>query len=375
MIDGPIGAASYNNEFGRPNILGYFRTLEIDVEGKFKGYHKPIMLAGGLGNISDGHTTKKQLSEGNLLVQLGGPAMLIGLGGGAASSMKTGMNQENLDFDSVQRGNPELQRRAQEVIDKCWQMGELNPILSIHDVGAGGLSNAFPELIHDGGVGAIFDLRSIHNEELGMSPKEIWSNEAQERYVLAIHPKNLENFTAICKRERSPFAVVGKATKDQKLIVIDTLLNDQPVNMDLNVLLGKPPKTLKKITAEIPSIIEKNIDHTKFSENLKKVLQYPAVASKNFLITIGDRSVTGLVARDQMVGPWQIPVSNVSVTKSDFESSLGECFAIGEKSPIAISNAPASARMAIGEAITNIVASSIETVSYTHLTLPTILLV
>ena len=367
MIDGPIGAASYNNEFGRPNISGYFRTLEIDVEGKFKGYHKPIMLAGGLGNISEGHTAKKQLSDGDLLVQLGGPAMLIGLGGGAASSMKTGMNQENLDFDSVQRGNPELQRRAQEVIDKCWQMGNLNPILSIHDVGAGGLSNAFPELINDGGVGAIFDLRSIHNEELGMSPKEIWSNEAQERYVLAIHPKNLENFTAICKRERCPFAVVGKATKDQKLIVIDTLLNDQPVNMDLNVLLGKPPKTLKKITAEIPNIIEKNIDNTKFSENLKKVLQYPAVASKSFLITIGDRSVTGLIARDQMVGPWQIPVSNVAVTKSDFESSLGESFAIGEKSPIAISNAPASARMAIGEAITNLVASSIDTLEHIKL--------
>ena len=367
MIDGPIGAASYNNEFGRPNILGYFRTLEIEVEGKFKGYHKPIMLAGGLGNISNSHTSKKQLTDGNLLIQLGGPAMLIGLGGGAASSMKTGMNQENLDFDSVQRGNPELQRRAQEVIDKCWQMGQLNPILSIHDVGAGGLSNAFPELIHDGGVGAVFDLRSIHNEELGMSPKEIWSNEAQERYVLAIHPKNLENFTLICKRERCPFAVVGRATKDQKIIVEDTLLNDHPVNMDLDILLGKPPKTLKKITTETLSIIEKNIDHTKLSENLKKVLQYPAVASKSFLITIGDRSVTGLIARDQMVGPWQIPVSNVAVTKSDFESSLGESFAIGEKSPVAISNAPASARMAIGEAITNIAASSIKSMEHIKL--------
>jgi phosphoribosylformylglycinamidine synthase len=364
MIDGPIGAASYNNEFGRPNILGYFRTLEIEVDGKNKGYHKPIMLAGGLGNINDLHTSKKKLKEGDLLIQLGGPAMLIGLGGGAASSMKTGTNQENLDFDSVQRGNPELQRRAQEVIDMCWQMGKLNPILSIHDVGAGGLSNAFPELIHDGGVGAIFDLRSINNEELGMSPKEIWSNEAQERYVLAIDSQSLNIFEEICKRERCPFALVGKATKNKKLLVEDSLFKNNPVNMDLNVLLGKPPKTSKNISAKKNNIsYDGNINHNEFKDNLKKVLRYPAVANKGFLITIGDRSVTGLIARDQLVGPWQVPVSNVAVTKSDFESTLGESFAIGERSPIAITNAPASARMAIGEAITNISASSIKKIS------------
>ncbi len=367
MIDGPIGAASYNNEFGRPNILGYFRTLEVEVDGEFKGFHKPIMLAGGIGNISDIHTNKKLLQEGNLLIQIGGPAMLIGLGGGAASSMKTGSNQENLDFDSVQRGNPELQRRVQEVIDKCWQMGNFNPILSIHDVGAGGLSNAFPELIHDGGVGAIFQLRSIHNEDLGMSPKEIWSNEAQERYVLAIDKSNLETFDKICKRERCPFAIVGKATKDQRLVVEDSLFKNHPVDMNLNILLGKPPKTSKKISSKITKILNKKSVPTNLNTELKKVLHYPAVGSKNFLITIGDRSVTGLIARDQMVGPWQIPVSNVAVTKSDFESTLGESFALGERSPVAITNAPASARLAIGEAITNIAASQIDNINYIKL--------
>lgn len=363
MIDGPIGAASYNNEFGRPNILGYFRTLEIKVNNEWKGYHKPIMLAGGIGNISDAHTAKEPLSENNLLIQLGGPAMLIGLGGGAASSMETGTNQESLDFDSVQRGNPELQRRAQEVIDRCWQMGKDNPILSIHDVGAGGLSNAFPELIHDGGVGAIFDLRAIHNEELSMSPKEIWSNEAQERYVLAIDKNSLNIFEAICKRERCPFAVVGKATKENKLIVEDGLLNDFPVNMDLNVLLGKPPKIIKKINSKFPLTKKSDLSYPKLSVSIKKVLNYPAVANKSFLITIGDRSVTGLIAQDQMVGPWQVPVSNVGVTKSDFQGSLGEAFAVGEKAPIAITNAPASARMAVGEALTNIAASFINDIS------------
>lgn len=363
MIEGPIGAASYNNEFGRPNILGYFRTLEIELNGDYKGYHKPIMLAGGIGNISNIHTNKELLVEGNLLIQLGGPAMLIGLGGGAASSMKTGDNKENLDFDSVQRGNPELQRRAQEVIDKCWQMGSSNPILSIHDVGAGGLSNAFPEIIHDGGVGAIFNLRSIHNEELGMSPKEIWSNEAQERYVLAIDKKNIKIFNAICERERCPFAIVGKATKNKKLIVEDNIFRNETVNMDLNILLGKPPKLTKNISAKVSQIRDSKANLFDFNNNLKQVLQYPAVANKSFLITIGDRSVTGLIARDQMIGPWQIPVSDVAVTKSDFESNSGESFAIGEKSPIAIANAPASARMSVGEAITNITASFIENIS------------
>ena len=321
------------------------------------------MLAGGIRNISDAHTAKEPLSENNLLIQLGGPAMLIGLGGGAASSMETGTNQESLDFDSVQRGNPELQRRAQEVIDRCWQMGKDNPILSIHDVGAGGLSNAFPELIHDGGVGAIFDLRAIHNEELSMSPKEIWSNEAQERYVLAIDKNSLNIFEAICKRERCPFAVVGKATKENKLIVEDGLLNDIPVNMDLNVLLGKPPKIIKKINSKFPLTKKSDLSYPKLSVSIKKVLNYPAVANKSFLITIGDRSVTGLIAQDQMVGPWQVPVSNVGVTKSDFQGSLGEAFAVGEKAPIAITNAPASARMAVGEALTNIAASFINDIS------------
>ncbi len=365
MIDGPIGAARYNNEFGRPNILGYFRTLECQTQGTVFGYHKPIMLAGGIGNINAIHTHKEELKEGNLLIQLGGPAMLIGLGGGAASSMKTGSNKENLDFASVQRGNPELQRRAQEVIDRCWELAEKNPILSIHDVGAGGLSNAFPELINDGGMGAIMDIRSIDNEELGMSPKEIWSNEAQERYVLAINKKHLEIFTKICKRERCPFKVVGKTTKEKNLKVEDNLLEQNVINMNLDVLLGKPPRLSKEVYSSNSSI-RKTGDITfdgNFLELLTDVLRYPSVSNKNFLITIGDRSVTGLIARDQMVGPWQIPVSNVGVTKSTFNSITGEAMAIGEKAPIAITNATASAKMAIGEAITNIAASAIKDIS------------
>ncbi len=364
MIDGPLGAASYNNEFGRPNILGYFRTLEITLDNnETKGYHKPIMLAGGIGNINGSHTHKKDLAENNLLIQLGGPAMLIGLGGSAASSMGTGSNNENLDFASVQRGNPEIQRRAQEVIDHCWQMGDDNPILSIHDVGAGGLSNAFPELIDDGGVGAIFDIRAINNEEPGMTPKEIWCNESQERYVLSINEKDLPLFTSICKRERSPFSVVGKATKIKKLIVNDTYLDKNVVDMNLNILLGKPPKLTKRITAKKIKQ-NKNISIDKsLKNNIESVLRYPAVASKNFLITIGDRSVTGLIARDQMVGPWQVPVSNVAVTKSDFEGVSGESFSIGEKAPLALINPAASARMAVGESLMNILASTISSMS------------
>ena len=363
MIDGPIGAASYNNEFGRPNILGYFRTLEHTIQDKNFGYHKPIMLAGGIGSISGIHTHKKQLKENNLLIQLGGPAMLIGLGGGAASSMKTGTNAENLDFASVQRGNPELQRRAQEVIDRCWELADKNPILSIHDVGAGGLSNAFPELIHDGGMGAIMNIRSIKNEEPGMSPKEIWSNESQERYVLAIDESQLKTFTKICERERCPFSVVGKATKQKSLKVEDNLLKKDVVNMDLNILLGKPPKLTKNITSAYSLKIEKSTLEVSLECAIFEVLKYPSVASKNFLITIGDRSVTGLIAQDQMVGPWQVPVSNVGVTKSTFDSITGEAFAIGEKAPIALTNAAASARMATAEALTNIAASAIEDIS------------
>ena len=364
MIEGPIGAASYNNEFGRPNILGYFRTLETHHNGENIGYHKPIMLAGGIGSISDNHTKKKSISDGNLLIQLGGPAMLIGLGGGAASSMNTGSNQESLDFASVQRGNPELQRRAQEVIDACWQMDSENPILSIHDVGAGGLSNAFPELIHDGGIGAIMDIRNIHNEELAMSPKEIWSNEAQERYVLAIEKSSLEMFSSICSRERCPFAIIGEAKNQKNLIVKDSLLNEDVVNMNLDVLLGNPPKLKKNvIKPTLEQNIEHEIDENNLLESISRVLHFPSVASKNFLITIADRSVTGLVARDQMVGPWQVPVSDVGVTKSTFNSISGEAMAIGEKAPIAITNAAASARMSVAEAITNIAASAIKNIN------------
>ena len=364
MIEGPIGAASYNNEFGRPNILGYFRSLETQYNGKNIGYHKPIMLAGGIGSISDNHTKKKSITEENLLIQLGGPAMLIGLGGGGASSMNTGSNQESLDFASVQRGNPELQRRAQEVIDACWQMDTENPILSIHDVGAGGLSNAFPELIHDGGIGAIMDIRNIHNEELAMSPKEIWSNEAQERYVLAIEKSSLEMFTSICARERCPFAIIGEAKNQKNLIVKDSLLNEDVVNMNLDVLLGNPPKLKKNvIKPTIKENVEHEIDENNLLESISRVLHFPSVASKNFLITIADRSVTGLVARDQMVGPWQVPVSDVGVTKSTFNSISGEAMAIGEKAPIAITNAAASARMSVAEAITNISASAINNIN------------
>ncbi len=363
MIDGPIGAATYNNEFGRPNILGYFRTLEYKNKDENYGYHKPIMLAGGIGSISGIHTHQKQLKNGNLLIQLGGPAMLIGLGGGAASSMKTGANTENLDFASVQRGNPELQRRAQEVIDRCWQLADKNPILSIHDVGAGGLSNAFPELINDGGMGAIMDIRFIDNEEPGMSPKEIWSNEAQERYVLAIDQDQLKVFTNICKRERCPFAVVGKTIDQKNLKVEDGLFKKDTVNMDLDILLGKPPKLRKEISSAHSFLIKKETLKSKLDDSILKVLQYPSVGSKNFLITIGDRSVTGLIAQDQMVGPWQVPVSNVGVTKSTFDSLTGEAFAIGEKAPIALTNAASSARMAIAEALTNIAASAIKDIS------------
>ncbi len=358
MIDGPIGGASYNNEFGRPNIAGYFRVFEQKVDGKKYGYHKPIMLAGGVGNISDNHTHKKLLDENVLLIQLGGPGMLIGLGGGAASSMDSGSNDESLDYASVQRGNPEIQRRAQEVIDRCWQLQEDNPILSIHDVGAGGLSNAFPELINDGEVGAEFDIRNIDTEEKGMAPHELWCNESQERYVLAINQQSLDLFKKICDRERCPFRVIGKAKKNRHIHVKDNLLNQDVVNMDLDVLLGKPPKLLKKI----PKKIEKDIPKSsKINDKdlYKKVISHPSVASKKFLITIGDRSVTGLIAQDQMVGPWQTPVSNVAVTKFSFEDVTGEAFAIGERTPLAISNAKKSARMAVAEAITNIVAANI----------------
>jgi len=358
MMEGPIGGAAYNNEFGRPNIAGYFRVYEQEVNGKKYGYHKPIMLAGGVGNISDEHTHKKTLNENVLLVQLGGPGMLIGLGGGAASSMNSGSNEEDLDYASVQRGNPEIQRRAQEVIDRCWQLKKSNPILSIHDVGAGGLSNAFPELINDGGVGAEFDIRKIQTEEKGMAPHELWCNESQERYVLAINEDSLDTFNAICERERCPYSIVGKATNKKHLLVKDSLLGKNVVDMDLNILLGKPPKTEKNIkTPSFKSLPESaNFD---LVPTAKLVISHPSVASKKFLIHIGDRSVTGLIAQDQMVGPWQTPVSNVAVTKLSFESQYGEAFAVGERSPLAVIDAKKSARMAVGESITNILSAYI----------------
>jgi phosphoribosylformylglycinamidine synthase len=357
MLDGPLGGAAYNNEFGRPNIAGYFRTFELESNNEVRGYHKPIMLAGGVGNISDSHSFKSNIPAGAALIQLGGPAMLIGLGGGAASSMDTGSNTENLDFDSVQRGNPELQRRAQEVIDRCWQMGDQNPIVSIHDVGAGGISNAFPELVNDAKVGAIFQLRDVHNEEPGMSPRELWSNEAQERYVLAVAQKDLTLFEELCARERCPFAVVGIATEERHLTVADNHFENKPVDMDLSVLLGKPPKMtrdVKSVAKQLPAFDTSKIDLT---EAVSRVLHLPGVADKTFLITIGDRSVTGLIARDQMVGPWQVPVADVAVSCAGFETNIGEAFAIGERAPLALIDAPASGRMAIAEAITNIAAS------------------
>ena len=365
MIDGPLGGAAYSNEFGRPNIAGYFRTFElasVDANGKteMRGYHKPIMLAGGIGNISAQHAKKNPIPPGAALIQLGGPAMLIGLGGSAASSMDTGSNVENLDFDSVQRGNPELERRAQEVIDRCWQLGEANPILSIHDVGAGGISNAFPELVNDAGVGATFQLRDVHNEEPGMSPRELWSNEAQERYVMAILQEDLPRFKAICERERCPFAVVGVATAERHLTVADSHFANKPVDMDMSVLLGKPPKMtrdVKSTSRQLSPFATANID---LQEAAARVLRLPGVADKTFLITIGDRSVTGLVAREQMVGPWQVPVADVAVTLAGYETYSGEAFAIGEKAPLALIDAPASGRMAIGEALTNMAACLVD---------------
>ncbi len=360
MTDGPLGGAAYNNEFGRPNIAGYFRTFELEANNEVRGYHKPIMLAGGVGNISANHSHKNAIPAGAALIQLGGPAMLIGLGGGAASSMDTGSNTENLDFDSVQRGNPELQRRAQEVIDRCWQLGEKNPILSIHDVGAGGISNAFPELVNDAKVGALFDLRKVHNEEPGMSPRELWSNEAQERYVMAVLPENLETFKAICERERAPFAIVGYATAERHLTVADSHFGNKPVDMDLSVLLGKPPKMTRDVKSVVKKLSPFDTSKIYIKDAVARVLRLPGVADKTFLITIGDRTVTGLIARDQMVGPWQVPVADVAVTLAGYQTYTGEAFAIGERAPLALINAPASGRMAIGEAITNIAAAQID---------------
>ncbi|MDQ6960639.1 MAG: phosphoribosylformylglycinamidine synthase, partial [Mariprofundaceae bacterium] len=363
MIEGPLGAAAFNNEFGRPNICGYFRTFEQEVGGTLYGYHKPVMIAGGVGNIDARHTHKREVPEDSLVIQLGGPAMLIGLGGGAASSMDAGSNVEALDFDSVQRGNPEMERRCQEVLDRCWQMGAENPILFIHDIGAGGLSNAVPELINDAGRGGWIDLRAVHNMEPGMSPMQIWCNEAQERYVLAIGKESLPLFRAVCERERCPFAVLGETTAARDIAVNDPLFSNQPVNLPLDVLFGKPPK-MTRVAEHVASVgVPLDRDALDLREAAMRVLRLPAVASKGFLITIGDRSVTGLVARDQMVGPWQVPVADCAVTLTDYENYAGEAMAMGERTPVAVLNGPASGRMAVGEAITNIAAGCIEKLS------------
>jgi len=359
MLEGPIGAASFNNEFGRPNLAGYFRAFEMEADGVLRGYHKPIMIAGGLGNINAEHAHKDPVAPGALLVQLGGPGMLIGMGGGAASSMNAGANPESLDFDSVQRGNPEMQRRAQEVIDRCWQLGERNPVLSIHDVGAGGLSNALPELVHIAGRGARIDLRAVPNEEPGMTPRELWCNEAQERFVLAVAAGRIGEFRSICERERCPFAVVGVATDDARLVVEDRQFRNEPVEMELSVLLGKPPRMTREVRHRRPQPAALALQDVELKEACYRVLRHPTVARKTFLVSIGDRTVGGLCSRDPFVGPWQTPVADCAVTLMGFKETSGEAFAMGERSPLAIINPEASGRMAVGEALTNLAAAPV----------------
>jgi phosphoribosylformylglycinamidine synthase len=360
MIEGPIGAAAFNNEFGRPNLGGYFRTFEMRVGNIVYGYHKPIMIAGGLGSIRETHTHKCDLPAGTLLIQLGGPGMRIGMGGGAASSMNSGSNTELLDFDSVQRANPEMERRAQEVLDRCWALGHANPILSIHDVGAGGISNAFPELADASNKGAKFDLRKVNLDESGLSPAEIWCNESQERYVIGIAPESLELFTQLCERERCPFCVVGVVTDERQLQVQDVQSHCAPVDLPMEVLLGKPPR-MERIDYRVEPV-KAAIDLTqiKLSQLIEQVLKFPVVSSKRFLITIGDRTVGGLTARDQMVGPYQVPVADVAVTLDDFTGYTGQAMAMGERTPLAVLNAPASGRMAVAESLTNLLAAPID---------------
>ena len=359
MTEGPLGGAAFNNEFGRPNLLGYFREYEQTFAGQRWGYHKPIMIAGGLGTIDAGMTRKILFPAGTLLIQLGGPGMRIGMGGSAASSMAAGANAASLDFDSVQRGNPEIERRAQEVINQCAQLGQANPILAIHDVGAGGLSNAFPELVNDAGRGARFDLRAVPLEESGLSPKEIWSNESQERYVMAIAPESLPQFKAFCERERCPFAVIGVATEEKQLVLSDSG-SANPVDMPMNVLLGKPPKMQRDVKTVKHAIAPIDLTGIDLQKSVIDVLSHPTVASKRFLITIGDRTVGGLTHRDQMVGPWQVPVADCAVTLADYQGFAGEAMAMGERTPLAVVNPAASGRMAVAEAITNLLAAPIE---------------
>lgn len=360
MIEGPIGAANFNNEFGRPNLGGYFRTYEQRVGNTVYGYHKPIMIAGGIGSIRDDHTHKLDLPAGALLIQLGGPGMRIGMGGGAASSMNAGTNAESLDFDSVQRSNPEMERRAQEVLDRCWSMGEGNPILSIHDVGAGGISNAFPELADASGKGARFDLRKVNLDESGLSPAEIWCNESQERYVMGIAPESLALFTEMCERERCPFCVVGEVTEERQLRVLDADSERDPVDMPMEVLLGKPPRMQRSDKHVEPAKALLDLTQSKLEDCMEWVMKFPAVASKRFLIHIGDRTVGGLTARDQMVGPYQIPVADVAVTLNDYVGYTGQAMSMGERTPLAVLNPPASGRMAVAESITNLLAAPID---------------
>ncbi len=359
MLEGPVGAASFNNEFGRPALAGYFRSYEQKENNIIRGYHKPIMLAGGYGMIRESHVEKGCIPAGAKIIVLGGPAMLIGLGGGAASSMASGESEENLDFASVQRDNPEMERRCQEVIDACWALNEANPIISIHDVGAGGLSNALPELVNDSAMGATFELRKIPNDEPGMSPMAVWCNESQERYVLAVAPESVEHFSHLCQRERAPFAILGTAIKEQHLTLNDELFNNKAVDLPLSVLLGKMPGIQRNVQTKTQTYDEFKTEGLDIKEAVHRILHLPAVADKHFLITIGDRSISGLVARDQMVGPWQTPVADCAITSSSFDAYTGEAMAIGERAPIALIDAPASGRMAIGEAITNIAAARI----------------
>ncbi len=366
MLVGPLGGAAFNNEFGRPNLAGYFRTFEQNDQNSTIdrwGYHKPIMIAGGLGTIENRDVDKHALQPGDQLIVLGGPAMLIGLGGGTASSMQTGASDEQLDFASVQRGNPEIQRRAQEVINACWSMGVDNPIVSIHDVGAGGLSNALPELVHDSDLGATIELRNIPSDEPGMSPMEIWCNEAQERYVLGLKKSDVEAFRKLCERERCPFAIVGETTKKEQLIVHDAKFENNPVDIPMDLLFGKPPKMTRQFEYKTMTQPALQTSSMKLEQAVERVLKAPAVGSKKFLITIGDRTVGGLTVRDQMVGPWQIPVSDVAVTASTFTGKTGEAMAIGERTPLAVINSAASARIAIGEVITNMSAARLNKLS------------
>ena len=368
MIDGPIGAASFNNEFGRPNTCGYFRTYEQETKnGDVRGYHKPIMLAGGIGNIKKNHVEKGLISDGDKIIVLGGPAMLIGLGGGAASSIGSGDQNENLDFASVQRANPEMQRRSQEVINACTNLGDKNPIVSIHDIGAGGLSNGIPELVNDSTKGAKLQLRSIPNDELKMSPLEIWCNESQERYVIAIKDESITLFDEICIKERAPYAVLGSATEDRHLLLEDSHFNNTPIDLEMSLLFGSSPKTHKDVKS-IANIEDAfNPINIELEDAVNRLLNLPTIASKNFLITIADRSVTGLIARDQMIGPWQVPVADCAISLSDYLGYQGEAMSIGEKTPISLINAAAAARMSVGEALTNLMGAFIEDISHINL--------